>query len=96
MYSSIDIESELKRLKPELVEKFHVTNIGYFGSFSKGDQTESSDLDILVEFSQPVGWNFFTLEKFLEETLGLKVDLVTNSALKDRIKSNILKQVKYI
>jgi predicted nucleotidyltransferase len=96
MLSSNDIESKLKLLKPELVEKFNVSNIGYFGSYRKGEQTESSDLDILVEFSKPVGWKFFTMEKFLEETLGLKVDLVTTNALKDRIKSSILKQVRYI
>ena len=96
MLSSVDIESKLKQLKPELINRFHVSDIGYFGSYSKGEQTENSDLDILVEFSQPVGWEFFTLERFLEETLGLKVDLVSSNALKEHIKDSILKQVKYI
>ncbi|MBK7109576.1 MAG: nucleotidyltransferase family protein [Chitinophagales bacterium] len=96
MLSIIDIEKKLKQIKPEISEKFHVTNIGYFGSYSKNQQNENSDLDILVEFSRPVGWEFFTLEQFLESKLGLRIDLVTSNALKDRIKEIILKEVKYI
>jgi len=96
MVSRIEIESRLKQLKPELAEKFYVSRIGYFGSYSKGEQTESSDLDILVEFSQPIGWKFFTLERFLEQTFGLKVDLVTVNALKEHIKGGIIEQVRYI
>ncbi|MBP7398632.1 MAG: nucleotidyltransferase family protein [Chitinophagales bacterium] len=92
----IDIEKKLKQIKPDLLDKFHVTNIGYFGSYSKNQQNENSDLDILVEFSKPVGWEFFTLEQFLENKLGLRIDLVTSNALKDRIKEIILKEVKYI
>ena len=96
MLTTTDIETKLKNIKPELTERFHVSQIGYFGSYSTGEQTEKSDVDIIVEFSHPVGWNFFTLEKFLEQTLGLKVDLVTTKALKERIKNNILKQVRYV
>ncbi|MBP9705672.1 MAG: nucleotidyltransferase family protein [Chitinophagales bacterium] len=96
MLSMIDIEKKLKQIKPDLLDKFHVTNIGYFGSYSKNQQNENSDLDILVEFSKPVGWEFFTLEQFLENKLGLRIDLVTSNALKDRIKEIILKEVKYI
>ncbi len=96
MLSTTEIEYKLKKIKPELAEKFHVSQIGYFGSYSTSEQTENSDVDILVEFSHPVGWSFFTLEKFLEQTLGLKVDLVTTNALKERIKNNILNQVRYV
>ncbi len=96
MRQSIDIETKLQELKPVLLEKFHVNKIGYFGSYAAGGQTEKSDLDLLVEFSQPVGWEFFTLEKFLEQEFGLRIDLVTKDALKERIKRLILNQVKYI
>lgn len=51
-----------------LADKFHVSSIGYFGSYSTGQQTEESDIDLFVEFSEPVGWEFFTLKfHFLEE-----------------------------
>lgn len=96
MLSKTDIENKLLEIKPMLVDKFHVSKIGYFGSFVNGQQTNNSDLDLLVEFSQPVGWGFFTLEKFLEQALGLPIDLVTKNALKERIKEPILNQVIYI
>ena len=96
MNLSIDIERKLREIKPVLVDKFQVSRIGYFGSYVIGKQTEGSDLDLLVEFSKPVGWKFFTLEKFLEQTLGLPIDLVTKNALKDRMKEPILNQVIYI
>lgn len=96
MLSRIEIENKLHEIKPLLREKFHVSKIGYFGSYINGQQTSNSDLDLLVEFSQPVGWEFFTLEKFLEKALGLPVDLVTKNALKTRIKESILNQVIYI
>ena len=96
MRATIEMEQRLKKLKPILVNKFNVDRIGYFGSYVDNSQTENSDLDILVEFSKPVGWEFFTLEKFLEDTLGLKIDLVTKNALKEPLKDRILNQVRYV
>jgi predicted nucleotidyltransferase len=96
MNSSIDIENKLRNIKSVLVDEFQVSRIGYFGSHASGKQTDNSDLDLLVEFSKPIGWKFFTLEKFLEQTLGLPIDLVTENALKERIKESILNQVIYI
>lgn len=96
MLSRNDIESKLRNIKPLLTDKYHVSSIGYFGSYANGEQTDASDLDLLVEFSQPIGWEFFTLENFLEQTLGIKVDLVTPNALKNRIKESILNQVHYV
>lgn len=96
MISSIDIEDKLRKIKPVLVDEFQVSKIGYFGSYAIGNNTKESDLDLLVEFSNPIGWKFFTLEKFLEQTLGLPIDLVTKNALKERMKEPILNQVIYI
>ena len=96
MLTKLEIESKLKAIKPLLTDKFHVSSIGYFGSYSTGQQNEKSDLDLLVEFSEPVGWEFFTLERFLEQTMGRRVDLVTRNSLKEQIKESILSQVQYI
>jgi uncharacterized protein len=96
MLTKLEIENKLQAIKPILTDKFHVSSIGYFGSYSTGQQNEQSDLDLLVEFSEPVGWEFFTLERFLEQTMGLRVDLVTRNSLKEQIKESILKQVQYI
>lgn len=96
MLTRVDIENKLKQIKPELVDKFHVSRIGYFGSFAFDRQNENSDLDLIVEFSEPIGWKFFTLEGFLEQSFGIPIDLVTKNSLKERIKEAILNQVNYV
>ncbi len=96
MNNTVDIAAKLQELMPVMKSKFHVSRIGYFGSYATGQNSSASDLDLLVEFSRPIGWEFFTLEKFLEQHVGLNIDLVTKGALKERIKQSILNQVKYI
>jgi hypothetical protein len=90
-----EIERTLKELKPSLSEKFKVKRIGIFGSYLRGEQSEESDVDILVEFSGPIGWEFIDFKEFLEETLGQEVDLVTLRALKPQMRDRILKEVVY-
>ncbi len=90
------LESKLKELKPVLAQKYFVNKIGYFGSYSTGSQTENSDIDILVEFSRPLGWEFFDLNDLLEKELERKVDLVSIKALKPQLKHKILNEVKYV
>ncbi|HDD43962.1 MAG TPA: nucleotidyltransferase [Candidatus Desulfofervidus auxilii] len=82
---------EVKRIiniyRKELEEKFKVKNIAIFGSYARGEQTPQSDIDIIVEFKEPVGMLFIHLADFLEEILGIKVDLLTPEAIKkNRIK----------
>jgi predicted nucleotidyltransferase len=89
------IKETLKRFKPALQEKFKVKEIGIFGSYVRGEESEESDVDILVEFSEPIGWEFIDLIEFLEKILGRKVDLVTVRALKPQLKDKILKEVVY-
>lgn len=96
MLNSTEIEAKIRSLKPELAKRYNVSRIGYFGSFAHGSQHMGSDLDVLVEFSKPVGWSFFSLEKFLEESLGVQVDLVTRNGLKPMLEARILKDVRYI
>jgi predicted nucleotidyltransferase len=89
------IKETLKRFKPVLREKYKVKQIGLFGSYVRGEESEESDIDILVEFSEPIGWEFVDLVEFLEKILSRKVDLVTIRALKPRLKEKILKEVVY-
>ncbi|KGG79472.1 nucleotidyltransferase [Caloranaerobacter azorensis H53214] len=95
MVSKAIIEKKLKSNKEYLIEKYHVKRIGIFGSYARGEQTECSDVDILVEFSRPIGWEFIDLKYYLEDLLNMKVDLVTVNALKPQIKDKILKEVVY-
>ncbi|GEO02858.1 nucleotidyltransferase [Adhaeribacter aerolatus] len=96
MLTAQDLERKLKEIRPYLRERFQVNEIGYFGSFAENKQTEESDIDILVNFSITPGWEFFTLEEYLENTFNRKIDLVTKAALRNQLKERILKQVKYI
>ena len=91
-----EIKARLERLKPTLKEKFEVETIGIFGSYTRGEQSKKSDVDILVEFSEDTEIGFFKfldLEEFLSRKLGVKVDLVTKNALKPYIGKRILQEV---
>ena len=96
MKSSVEIENRIKELKPILSRKYFVDKIGYFGSYSRNEQSEDSDIDILVSFKKPLGWEFFDLQDLLEKELKLKVDLVSEKALKKQLRQIILKNVKYV
>ncbi len=96
MNTQIEIENKLRRLKPMLNKLYHVDKIGYFGSYSRNEQDQNSDIDILVCFRKPIGWDFFDLQEFLEKELELKVDLVSEKALKEQLRQIILNSVKYI
>lgn len=90
------IEKKLIRLKPLLSKKYNVERIGYFGSFSRNEQNDDSDVDILVEFRKPIGWEFFDLKDLLEKELGIKVDLVSEKALRKQLRRSILDQTQYV
>ncbi|MBO8172346.1 MAG: nucleotidyltransferase family protein [Bacillaceae bacterium] len=92
----MNLEKRLKQMKPVLQEKFHVKRIGYFGSYARGDQTHKSDVDILVEFSKPVGWEYIDLKEYLEKHLRKRVDLVTLDGLKPLAREEVLKEVIYL
>lgn len=96
MKEATDIKQRLTELNPLLSEKFGVKKIGIFGSYALGNQLESSDVDILVELEEPLGWAFFDLKDFLEQKLDRPVDLVTRSALKKQLKDEILNQTTFL
>jgi uncharacterized protein len=96
MTTPVTIEQKLKEVKPILKDRFSVDKIGYFGSFARGDYHEDSDVDIIVTFSQSVGWKFFDLKEYLENIFDKKVDLVTESSIRRQWKESILNQVKYV
>ena len=91
-----ELKSCLETLKPTLEQKYEVNTIGIFGSYTRGEQTKKSDVDILVEFSEDAKVGFFKfldLEEFLSRELDVKVDLVTKGALKPYIGKHILQEV---
>jgi predicted nucleotidyltransferase len=98
MNDLIKIRYCIKKNKKEIEGKYKVREIGIFGSYVRGEELKGgSDIDILVEFKEPIGlFKFLDLEEYLENLLGKKVDLVSKKALKPQIGKQILKEVIYI
>lgn len=87
----------LRENMAELHDEYMVSRIGVFGSFARGEETEESDVDVIVEFSQRVDlFHVAGLQYYLAEILGRKVDLVTAGALKPLIRDRILNEVEYV
>ncbi len=75
-----EIKSILKKLKPELEQKYKIKEIGIFGSWVKEKQKKKSNIDILVDFyKKPDLFTFIEIEDFLSRKLKRKVDLVLKS-----------------
>lgn len=94
-----EIKAQLEELKPTLKERFQVETIGVFGSYSRGEEKKKSDLDVLVTFVEPNDVDlvdFIEIKQFLSRKLKMKVDLVTKSALKRRIRDKILQETVYV
>ena len=88
-------QSEIKNIILSHLKGFDPIKVGIFGSFARGDNRKGSDIDILVEFKEaPSLLTLIKLENELTEILGVKVDLVTTGALKNkRIKKSIQKDL---
>jgi len=92
------IRNILKEHENELRRRYGIVKIGIFGSYVRSEAGEGSDLDILVEFSEEADLGllkFVEIENQFSDLLGVKVDLVEESALKPRIGKQILKEVVY-
>jgi predicted nucleotidyltransferase len=91
-----EIKKQLETLKPVLKEKYQVETLGIFGSYTRGEQKRKSDLDIIIEFSEPNDidlFKFIELRLFLEDELHVKIDLVEKDTIKPRLKNQILQEI---
>jgi predicted nucleotidyltransferase len=85
----------LEKHRDEL-RQFGVKSLALFGSMVRGEGGPESDIDILVEFSRPVGlFAFLRLQYRLAELLGRQVDLVTPQALKPQLRDRILQEASH-
>ena len=92
-----EIKQWLLLHKSVLEERYQVKELGVFGSYVRKEQTEASDIDVLVEFSEtPSLLKFVNLENYLSDNLGVKVDLVHKGGLKPRLGERILAEVVYL
>ena len=91
----MQLEQALKVIADHTAElrRRGVGSLSIFGSVARGMARPDSDIDILVEFSQPVGlFEFVRLQRYLAQILGRRVDLVTPDALREPMRETILRE----
>ena len=95
-----DVIGILKKHEDEIKKRYRVKKIGIFGSHATGEQKESSDIDVLVEFDEPTFDNFMELSFYLENLFGRNVDILTPAGVKGiRVKEvaeDIMGSVVYV
>lgn len=90
------IKAVLAQLKPELIEKFHVSSIGLFGSVVREDFSSLSDIDIIVDFNRPIGIEFVDLADYLEKKLEKRIDLVSKNGIRQKYYQQIQPEIVYV
>lgn len=92
------IGKKIEEKKAYIKKVYYIKEIGVFGSFIRGEQTASSDIDLLVDFEKGHKdlFNYMRLKYYLEELLGRKVDLVIKNAVKSRLRERIFSEVKNV
>ena len=88
-----DVKQQLQELKPTLRKRFKVESIEIFGSYARSEQTEKSDLDILVTYSEMVDLLLVAgLRRYLRRKLHKKVDVVSKEFLNKHIRDRVLEE----
>lgn len=95
MKSASDIIDYLSQSRDRFAELYSVKSIGVFGSVVRGTAAEGSDLDILVDMSEPTLDHYMDLKFELEDALGMPVDLVIADTLKQRLRPIIEQEIIY-
>jgi predicted nucleotidyltransferase len=100
MTSKKKIAALLNEKRAYLAAEFGVQKIGLFGSYEKGTASAESDIDLVIEFSRPIGFRFFALAEYLEELLGAPVDILTPAGIEGirvpRVAKEIRESVAYV
>lgn len=91
-----EIKNTLSNHKVRLFHDYPIKSMAIFGSYSRREQNDSSDLDIIVEFSDKIGVRFIDLADELEDIIGFKVDLVSKNGIKEKYLKSIDSDLIYV
>ena len=91
-----EIRRRLNEARDDLFRRYPIRRLGLFGSFARGEATPESDIDILVEFSEPVGFEIVDLALELEALLGRRVDLVSYKGLREPLRPYVERDLVYV
>lgn len=87
---------QLRKNKTRLFKKYNIKELAIFGSVSRNDFNETSDIDILVDFNRNIGIEFIDLAEELEAILNKKVDLVSRNGVKEKYYQFIKPDLEYV
>lgn len=97
VYTLDIILDKLKQKKPELEKRYALSELGVFGSFARGDQEQSSDIDILVDFNKRIdGFQYIRLAHELEDLFEQKIDVVSRKGIKPKYLSFVEKSLIHV
>jgi len=96
---AVTAQEAVRRIKEHLstIRGFGVKKLGLFGSVARDQSTETSDVDVLVEFEAAATFDgYMDLKFFLEDLLGTRVDLVTRAALRDFTRESVERDLVHV
>ncbi|MEX2427877.1 MAG: nucleotidyltransferase family protein [Bacteroidales bacterium] len=96
MRSLNDIQATLNKHKNHLFNEYPLKSMAIFGSYSRQENKELSDLDLIVEFNDKIGIRFIDLADEIEKIVGVKVDLVSKNGLKEKYRKAIDNDLIYV
>ena len=96
MRTLLEIKSTLSNHKNRLFHDYPIKSMAIFGSYSRREQNDTSDLDILVEFSDSIGVRFIDLAEELESIIGFRVELVSKKGIKEKYLKSIDSDLIYV
>ena len=79
-----EIKSKLQGHKEILFSNYPLKSLAIFGSFSRNENHQNSDVDLLVDFSEPIGIRFIDLADEIESLLSISIDLVSRNGIKEK------------
>lgn len=91
-----EIAARIRAHGRELKERYGIVRIGVFGSFVYGEQTDASDVDLLVEMPKPGGFLFVEAAQYVEDLLGRDVDFIEPHALHPRMRDRVFREAVYV
>jgi uncharacterized protein len=87
---------QIKASKYFLQQEYGIKKLGIFGSYARNEQQVTSDVDILIKSEKALGLEFLSIKFYLEDKLGLKVDLATEAMIRPQYREQILKEIVYL
>lgn len=91
-----EIKAILSSHKRDLLARYPIASLAIFGSYARNDQSETSDLDVMVEFNDRIGIRFIDLAEELENILKMKIDLVSKKGIKEKYLKSIDTDLIYV